>query len=361
MEDLRKKKISPKLIAVILLVLVVFAGTSGGLVYYFEDKIKKTSEELELIILEKEDELERYRISLTKAYVLLRDIEAGETVSSSDIELVDRPVYYLPENYVSDASKLIGKVMRLSAKRNTPITEEMVYNPSEMGPSDRKVELQYVNLPILLKPYDIIDIMITFPNAETYRVLTKKKIDAVDTASQYLFITANAEERYLLMSALVDAYNYNAEIYALRYVDPQVQPEPLENYPPNKDVLRLLATDPYVEAKDRFSPMDILRENLENRLESIPADKRTRVGSVLPEGSAVSKKLQTVGATIIVPNIQGETAPVQQEEVVPYTPEVTTDPSQGIVEGYDPVYDIGVENGSDYGIEIIPEDGIGAE
>ena len=53
----------------------------------------------------------------------------------------------------------------------------------------------------------------------------------------------------MLSSALVDAYLHDATLYALTYVEPELQERAIPNYPPNAEVTKLIASNPNIVKK----------------------------------------------------------------------------------------------------------------
>ncbi|TVY07315.1 SAF domain-containing protein [Paenibacillus cremeus] len=226
-------------------------------------------------------------------FILKDDLKAGDVIKESNLLEKNMPDYVIPGNFITKKQDVIGKTIKINSFKNTLLTSDMLFAKGPLDASQRKMEVDFVRLPYRLVNSDTIDIKIIYPNGEDYVVVAKKQINDLDQKEQMIYFDANSEEILLLDSALVDAYINNAEIYAIQYVDPTIQPAPAVNYLPNNDILKVIKMDPDIVNKARYDLSDKLRQSLDDRLKTSGGNSgaaKPRIGADLPTGSAVSKR-----------------------------------------------------------------------
>lgn len=309
----RKIKLTKTVVITGLGVAILLGGTVISTVSIYSNKIKDQRVQYEAIIQTKDNELQRYVLSSRKGFVLSKDLEAGDIVKEEDIQLIDIPDFFAPTDVIGDKESLVGKIVKINVKSQTPVTSNMVYAEGPIDPSLRKIEIDYARLPIKIGVKDVLDVRIIFPNGEDYLVLSKKKMTSLDVANQTMFVNLDIEEIHLMDSALVDAYIEKAEIYAVQYVEPEMQDEPPATYYPNLDVLKVIKSDPRIVNKARYAAADAVRKSLNLRLNAIDAADKIRIGASLPDGSAVAKRKSTIGAQITVSE-ENSATPTEEEE-----------------------------------------------
>lgn len=288
-----KKKGVAMTASVVALTVMVSAG-SVSLIY--NKTMSNQRAEYKAALASKDAELKRYQLSSVKGFALTKKLDAGDTVKEEDVTLIDMP-QTVPSNVAATKEQVVGKVIKLTSEVNTLLTTSMLYDDGPLDDSLRKVELDYVRLPLRLDAKDVLDIRVVFPNGEDYRVLKKKRMQDVDTTAGLLFMNLTTEEILLMDSALVDAYIKNAEIYAVQYVEPEMQKEPILTYIPNTDVLKVIKADPDILELSRYQMAEEVRKALDARQAALAEGNKPRLGADLPAGSAVSKRKATVGAT----------------------------------------------------------------
>ncbi|MGO4530307.1 SAF domain-containing protein [Paenibacillus sp. 2TAF8] len=266
MSKLRKQ--SRQLIYAGLIGAGVVSIIFGGYVVYqlkTTEDVRSTMEARYLAAYEeKETELLQQWNSGAQGWVTVRDIEAGETITPKDLKLIAIPDAQAPRNLWSSSQKLDGQSAKIELKKGTAITTEMVYEETPASPDLRNRELQVVLLPSSLAKGDMIDVRIQFPTGQDYILLSKKKVERLNTAT--LWITMTEEEILSLSSAIVDAYLHKASIYALTYVEPQFQTAAIPTYPANSEVLKLLESDPNIVRHAEQELSRQVRSSLESSL-----------------------------------------------------------------------------------------------
>lgn len=185
--------------------------------------------------------------SMRTAWVPLKDIPAGQFINSGDLREIRLPLDASPDNLPVNKEEVTGKGTKIELRKGTPITLGMLFS-EEATPKDlRNREMKSIYLPSNLKQQDVVDIRIQFPTGQDYIVLSKKRIDKL--SSPAFWTTLSEQEILLFSSAIVDAYIHKASLYALTYVEPEMQDKAVPNYPPNQEVIKLIKSDPNIVKK----------------------------------------------------------------------------------------------------------------
>ena len=301
---------------------------------HYNNNLDKVRDEYRKLLAEKDNRLVVYEQTSRVGQVLVADVAAGEAIRQEDVQQKALPDYMTPMNLVASPDELVGKVMKIDALAGTAITEDMLYAEGELDPSLRREEAQYIRLPIRVQRGDIVDVRIVYPNGEDYVVLAKKKLDDVDPVLQLSYFNVNEEERQLLNSSLVDAYTNKAELYAIQYVEPEMQPKAVVTYMPNVDVMRVLRSNPNIIDKAKLSLNEEVRKGLDARLHAIPEDRKQRIAAQAPDGGSVSRRVGAQGALPILaapaPSSEAQSAAVEPATA----PQAADDSgSTGLLEG----------------------------
>ncbi|GAA0137253.1 hypothetical protein YSY43_40940 [Paenibacillus sp. YSY-4.3] len=203
-------------------------------------------------------EKERRSVS---GWMLARDISAGHPIRSEDLRRVELPADSVPANFMKSKEEIIGKNTKIALASQTLLTPGLLY-ADEPTPHDlRWREMGFVQLPAMLQNNDVVDVRIQFPTGQDYILLSKKKIEQLNGGS--VTVTLNEVEILSLSSAIVDAYLHKASIYALAYVEPQLQAKAIPTYPANKAVLELIKKDPNIVSRAEHALSHSTRQLLE--------------------------------------------------------------------------------------------------
>ncbi|AIQ27950.1 MULTISPECIES: SAF domain-containing protein [Paenibacillus] len=278
------------------LVAVATSGVWFATYRHYNARLIDERAAYEAQLADKDDVLQRYMDQSQTAYVLVSAKLAGEAITAEDVMAEKLPKFSSPDNLIGDSKGIVGKYLKINAMPGTAVTTEMVRDEARLEPSERKEETEYIKLPLRLTKRDVVDIRIVFPNGEDYIVVGKKSLEDVDLGNQYTFFNDSEEEAQLLQAALVDAYINNAELYMKQYVEPELQPEPVVNYVPNLDVLKVIKSNPFIIDQAKWSLAEDLRKELEKRLEALEDEDNIRVGADAPSGSGVIKRKSEQGA-----------------------------------------------------------------
>ncbi|WP_044876737.1 SAF domain-containing protein [Paenibacillus sp. IHBB 10380] len=220
----------------------------------------------------KDAQIEQER-SMISGFMSARNIEPGQTIASKDLIAVKLPGLVAPDNLINNPQVIVGSSSKIELHKGTPLTKAM-FNEGQMTPPDlRNKELNEIMVPTDLKKGDVIDVRIQFPTGQDFIILSKKKIE--DLLSPTMWITLSEAEILSLSSAMVDALLHEASLYALTYVEPEMQDRAIPTYPVNKEVLKLMASDPNIVNKAEKHLTESVRTALERDLAALnPSQSR---------------------------------------------------------------------------------------
>lgn len=205
--------------------------------------------------------------SMRTAWVPLKDIPAGHFIDSSDLSEIRLPMDASPDNLPASKEEVAGKGVKIELRKGTPITLGMLFT-EEATPRDlRNREMKSIWLPSNLRQDDVVDVRIQFPTGQDYIILSKKRIDKL--SSPAFWTTLSEQEILLFSSAMVDAYVHKASLYALTYVEPEMQDKAVPNYPPNQEVIKLIKSDPNIVKKAEKQLESSVRTALDQDLSKI--------------------------------------------------------------------------------------------
>lgn len=170
---------------------------------------------------------------VVQRYVLKEDRVANSIITADDIEIAGVKSVGVPvDSYEEKANAtrrtkgkddLIGRRLKINAKKNTVLSESMFYEEDREPTIDLRLqEFNMVTLPSDLVENDYIDVRVRFPSGEDYSVLVGKKVEAY--SNNTIFIKLTEDEILTVGSAIVEAYMLDGtKLYANKYVDPANQ------------------------------------------------------------------------------------------------------------------------------------------
>ncbi|MCJ8012538.1 SAF domain-containing protein [Paenibacillus sp. KQZ6P-2] len=218
---------------------------------------------------------------MASSWVLSRDIAAGEVITPKDLVQVKLPPGAAPVNLIQSSDGSEAKIAKIELKKGTALTDAMIYYREPLLDDLRNRELKVVTLPSNLREHDVIDIRVQFPTGQDYIIVSKKKIDKLLTPS--MWITMTEQEILSFSSAMVDAYLHDAKLYAVTYVEPEMQDRAIPTYPVNKEVLKLINSDPNIIKKAEQKLSETLRASLEKDLVKAAGEEKTNQNFAVSE------------------------------------------------------------------------------
>lgn len=211
---------------------------------------------------------EQERVNL---YLLKTDKEKGEIIQKSDLRLIEvngKNINFSPINI----EEVLGKTCRISLKKDTVVTKNLVEKGTLPTDDMRKISFSYIETPLDLKVNNYVDVRIKFPNGEDYIVVEQKKVTELTGNSKenqidsLLGICVTEEELLKLSSAHVDIEVYpGTKVYAVQYMG-EHQEKATTNYPLNQYVYEQIGWNPNIKESKLDSENSNHRKSLEENL-----------------------------------------------------------------------------------------------
>lgn len=250
------------------LIGILFAG-------YVMYSMKQQSESRATLIDQYEKEIQQiqkaYKKSTVSGWTINDHVTAGHEIKVADLKMVELPADSVPEDWIKTKNEAAGKIAKISISPNTLLTQTLLFE-NEATPDDlRYRDMGFIKLPASLTKNDVVDVRIQFPTGQDYILLAKKKIQSYEAGN--VTMTIGAAEILSLSSAIVDAYLHKASIYAILYVEPNLQSEAVPTYPPNQAVLELIKRDPNIVNQAELALQASSRALLDTDLSVLSSEK----------------------------------------------------------------------------------------
>lgn len=331
---MRKKQ---KLIRNIIISLSIVLLVAVGVIVY--GKLQLTNMENEKLALMSEMEANKQLV-----YVAIDRINKGDLIISDTQELTEGQVANVtmqevytglePFNYITEEQ--LGYTAVVDIDANVPVMVNMV-NPLVIKQDTREYEMQVVNLMTDQNENEYIDIRIMYPNGEDYTVLSKKIIKNLNLEACVFYSYLSAEEILRMSSATVDAYTITGtRIYAVRYVESNVQDEAIPNYLVKPETIDLINSDPNVLSIAQNTLNVQARMSLEQRLSGLPEEQLEAVsaGHGLQDTAQTSVITSSSRESAVSGNeVSAETTDTAAEVTEEQTTDAVADESNVTVDG----------------------------
>lgn len=201
------------------------------------------------------------KLLMIDACVLNKDIKSGEKVDSTCFDMVKINSKNAPKDYITFGNLGEKNIAKIAMTSGTIVSKEMIYIDEEKLANDiRREEYNMISLPIELQTGDYVDIRLRLPSGENYIVLSKKTVEIPNIANRRsedtIYLELAEDEILSLDSAIIEAFWINgAELYANKYIEPGMQDEAIITYPPKREILELINSDPNIvsEAKKELA------------------------------------------------------------------------------------------------------------
>lgn len=256
--------------------MIVICGVGGYFGYnHMQEKeirlINQYEEELSV--------LEKTAAQSEIAYALKTDIEKGTVITEDMLNRVYVPTYAISEDVVEPPDLTLKGDGTLFAKTdlkaNTVLVESMFYSNENISNDAREAEYSFIELPSNVAAEKYVDIRIQFPTGDEYVVLSKKRVNNI--AGMTVWMNVEESEILTISSAIVDAYVQGAKIYAMPYVDSQMQKASTVTYPVKDNVKELITDSPNVVNFAALRLEERNRLRLENNLNALDEDAKAKV------------------------------------------------------------------------------------
>lgn len=267
-------------------IMLLIAGVAGYF-WYTHTQEKQLAQKKQY--QERMEELSRIAEEKNMGYSLNTNVKRGERITEDMLE----PVYLAdaasPINMLEDFQFEVNRYYaRADLSENTVIIDSLVYINDNVQDDIRSTEYAVVELPTKLKKDDYVDVRIQFPNGEDYIIFSKKKV--MDVSGVTLWLENDEGEILSMSSAMVDAFLNEGKLYALPYVDGEMQQASEITYPVNKAVLDLINRSPNIVNTAKLNLEKQNRASLENNLRELDAQQAEKVRQKESEYDAVKKQ-----------------------------------------------------------------------
>ena len=245
-------------IFVVLLCIVVIGGAAVFTCIFFTDQIRyyyvSQLNEANYVIEQNQKVI----------YVASTDIMPGDYITKENIERIS--VFTSQSEKVFISQDDIGKLALINIPEGTHITN-MMLTENVVASQVREVAYNMIHISSNIWSNDTVDLRISYPNGETYIVLSKKIVQKLDTDTSTCIFWLDEEELLRMSAAIVDAGLYSGtKLYLTKYIEPNIQGASIVNYTPSLSILTLIENDPNIVDRCSQKLNKDLRKALENRL-----------------------------------------------------------------------------------------------
>ena len=166
-----------------------------------------------------------------------------------------------------------NKYIRASMGAGTVLIADNILD-ERLDDSQRYYDVILDEYPVGMLPGKYIDIRIRFPFGQDFIALPHKKVEQIN--GSVIKLVLSEQEIYTYNSMLTDKVLYQAQLYAVEYLDTGAQQAADSFYPLNYNMQELLMKNPNALDIVR-TEMKLAREILESEmLETVPADQQQK-------------------------------------------------------------------------------------
>lgn len=241
-----------------------------------------------MFFLLKKDEKKQEEQAAAQTYVyrLNTSVKSGEEITSSKVTSVLVSSEAVPSKAFASKTKITkdgketwvdkgftysGYKSKIDLDQGTILSEDMLYEGTELQASERIQEYNMLQLPVQLDVGEYVDIRLQMSNGQDYIVVSHKEVK--DLYGDTIWLQLAEEEILLMSNAMVESYIAPASnIYVTKYVEPGMQTAAQITYVPSQEVAYLIQQNPNIvkEARDslikRYTDESALRNNMQTEL-----------------------------------------------------------------------------------------------
>lgn len=286
MAFIKKRGKAAYVLVIGLLIIILTGAVIGGLYYLYQMKITELKKEKD----EKIQELQFELYSLAReALIPKKEIKNGTILTPELFEKVNIKLGIEPELLLDETD--MGKINTVTIPAGTPALKSMA---AESIPEKdvREMELNMFLIQTNQKQGDYVDVRITYPNGESYIVLSKKQLKGLNLRENIVWLWLDETEIHNISSAIVDAYMYQGtKLHILTYILPELQEASIPFYAANNDVLDLMKKDPNILEKASDFLAREARALIESHLSMMAAEDLNEVDAGVNEEINKNKKI----------------------------------------------------------------------
>lgn len=269
-------------------IMLLLSSTGGYLAY---NKMEEREIALKREYKGKMEALQLVADQSENALALNQDVAKGEQITESMLTEV-----YVPEGAAAGDRFLLNTweaagdtpyFAKTDLTANTLLTESIVYAEEMITNDIREGEYSFIELPSKLEVGKYIDIRIQFPTGDDFVLFSKKKVK--DALGVTVWFDIDEGEIMTMSSAIVDAYEQGAKIYALPYVDEHMQQKSEMTYPVKLNVKELIEKDPNIVNIAKLNLEQQNRARVEENLKALDEITKEKIRA----GEAATKNALT--------------------------------------------------------------------
>ena len=265
----RRIKRSTKQYIMVALICIIFIGGAAALTSFII--LGQVKSQYQALLNKARHDME---VNQKNVYIAVLDIPSGEVIKKEMV--VKKTVYSSQPKETYLSVKDIGKLAVVNIASGTQILNSMVTD-HDVSDKIREMEYQVINMNSNITKHDTVDIRISYPNGESYVVLSKKEIMAYTAETLSVYLWMDEEELLRMSAAIVDAVLYpGSKLFVTKYIEPNIQEASTVNYTPGLSILSLIEHDPNIIERCSQKLNKDVRKALENRLaKSMASDVTT--------------------------------------------------------------------------------------
>lgn len=208
----------------------------------------------------------------TQGLVLIKEVSGGQEIRPDNWQEYFAVVNYPEKLNLKVATPAMfteNKYIRAGMSVGTVLTADDVLD-ARLDDSQRYYDVILDEYPVGMLPDKYVDIRVRFPFGQDFIALPHKKVEELN--GSVIKLVLSEQEIYTYNSMLTDKVLYQAQLYAVEYLDTGAQQAADSFYPLNYNMQELLLKNPNALDIVR-SEMKLARELLESEmLETEPAD-----------------------------------------------------------------------------------------
>lgn len=277
-----------QILTILLIIAAIVIVAVATLFYFTRQKLTRSEANAENIQTTLDNN------TLSGVYIAKTDIKKGETLMDKSmaeaqntndpaeardeqtagaiIQAMVEPNVFQGEIYTSLAKNAyidkdqLGSIAVVDIPAGTPVMANMV-EALVISQDTREFEIGAVHLMVDQQENDVVDIRLAYPNGEEFTVLSKKKVQNLSLAHSNFRTYMDENEMLTYRSAVTDAYQTTgAYLYAVRYVESNLQDGATVNYLVRSETIDLMRSDPNIYATAEQTMNAAARMALEVRL-----------------------------------------------------------------------------------------------
>lgn len=286
MAFIRKRGRLPLVLLLAVLFMVLIAAIAGSAYYIYQVKIADIQKENELKVQDLSYQL--YLLN-REAYIPKEEIKYGTILTPDLFEKVNIKLEAKQDLLMDETD--MEKINTVTLPAGIVVFKSMI-SDSKIENDVREVEFNMFLIQSNQEKGDFVDVRITFPNGESYIVLSKKQLKGINLKENTVWLWLDETEILNISSAIIDAYvNPGSKLHVTTYVLPGMQEAAIPFYPPNTDVLDLIKKDPNILKKASDALAREARADLQNHLAMMNSTYLNDVSSGVEEEKEKNKKL----------------------------------------------------------------------